>query len=70
MKVSSTSEFIEKLQTFELLYGVGAIVSISRYGNGNRTKEYQLDIKDNYNIIHSINISSIDDNELFSKEVK
>lgn len=76
IKVASTREIIEKLQAYEKLNGVGAVVGIATICNGNRDIEYKIKIANNsdYNRVFKndgkyketeIEISSIDDLDLF-----
>lgn len=75
--VVSTREIIEKLQEYERLNGIGAIVNIATYLNGNEGSQYRFEIandsdynrvfhnNDNHYKVTNIEISSIDDLELF-----
>ena len=76
IKVASTREIIEKLQAYEKLNGVGAVVGIATICNGNRDIEYKIRIANDsdYNRVFKndgkykeieIEISSIDDLDLF-----
>ena len=75
-KVASTREIIEKLEAYEKIHGVGAVIGIATVRNGDRTVEYKLEIANDsdWNRVFNndgsyketvIEISSIDDNELF-----
>lgn len=79
MKVASTREIIEKLQAYEKLNGVGAVVGISTICGGDRTIEYKLRIANDsdYNRVFNndgtyketeIEISAIGDTELFKNK--
>ncbi len=79
MKVASTREIIEKLEAYEKLHGVGAVVGLGAITNGNRTVEYKFEIandstynkvfgnEDNHYKETVIEISSIEDTDLFEK---
>lgn len=79
IKVASTREIIEKLQKYEKENGVGAVIGIGIIGNGDRTVEYRFRIANDsdYNRVFNndgkykvteIEISSIEDTELFKNE--
>lgn len=76
-KVASTREIIEKLQEYERLNGIGAIIGISTYMHGDRKFQYKFEIandsdynrvfhnNDNHYKVTNIEISSIGDLEIF-----
>ena len=77
-KVASTREIIEKLEAYEKIHGVGAVIGITTVCNGDRTVEYKLEIANDSDLNRVFNndgsyketvieISSIDDNELFKR---
>lgn len=77
-KVASTREIIEKLEAYEKIHGVGAVVGIATVCNGNRTVEYKIEIANDsdWNRVFNkdgsyketvIEISSIEDDELFKR---
>lgn len=80
MKVATTHEIIEKLQEYEKENGIGAITSIGRVGNGDRTIEYIFEIANDsdWNRVFSpegyqdtrIKIFSVDDNSIFDRKSK
>ena len=71
MKCASTRELIEKLKDYEESHGIGAIIGISQICFPDRSIEYKLTIENNSNRnsdkYEEIDISSIDDKELFGK---
>ena len=78
-KVASTREIIEKLEAYEKIHGVGAVVGILLVCNGDRTVEYKFEIANDsdYNRVFNnedehyketvIEISSILDDDLFER---
>lgn len=79
-KVASTREIIEKLQNYEDRSGIGAVIEVSTFCNGDRTNQYEFIVANdsNYNRVvnnkdghykeTTIKISSIDDDILFSQK--
>ena len=78
-KVASTREIIEKLEAYEKIHGVGAVVGIATVLNGDRTVAYKLEIANDsdFNRIFNndgsyketmIEISAIEDDELFERK--
>ena len=78
-KVASTREIIEKLEAYEKIHGVGAVIGISIVCDGDRTVEYELKIANDSEWNRVVNkndsykktvieIASIDDDELFKRK--
>jgi len=76
-KVASTREIIEKLQAYEKINGIGAVIGLATVANRDRTVEYKFEIvndsdynrvfnnEDNHYKETVIEISSIEDKDLF-----
>lgn len=78
MKVASTREIIEKLEAYEKIHGVGAVVGIATVLSGDRTAAYRLEIANDsdYNRVFNkdgsykettVEIISVEDDELFER---
>lgn len=78
-KVASTREIIEKLEAYEKLYGVGAVIGIGTVLNGDREVAYKLEIANDsdFNRVFNndgsyketvVEISAIDDNDIFKRK--
>ena len=79
MKVASTRDIINKLEEYERLNGVGAVLSIATVCNGDRTVEYKFEIANDsdFNRVFyndgsyketNIDIESINDDTLFPRK--
>lgn len=65
IKTASTSEIIERLQTYEKINGVGSVVSIATVCPGSREIEYIFHVTDKNGMETSINIPTVDEETLW-----
>lgn len=69
-KCASTSEIIKKLQDYEKENGVGAVLGVAVYCNGDRAEEFAFSITNNIHCADTkeIEFSSHRLNELFGQK--
>lgn len=67
VKTASTREIINKLETYEKMYGIGSVVSIGSISCGSRDIEYVFHIKDKDSNEIKVEISSVSEETLNKK---
>ena len=67
MKTASTSQIIAFLQAYEMLHGVGSVMSIGAIASGWRTVEYIFYVKDTYGRETKIEIPSIQEKDIWTE---